>query len=106
MEYGTCFNTGFNLEYANMNPDDESCHVVSLRQNLSFTKSFLQREFYIKDNCPNKVIGNQIFHGYSLFDALSLRNASQLHAKKRKISDFTSKSILANYGGVSLFSVF
>jgi hypothetical protein len=106
MEYGSCLNTGFNLEYAHLNPDDDSCQVISIRQNFSFTKSFLKKEYHFEDECSNLVISKQVFNGYSLFDALSLKNASQLETKKRKIPNFTPSSVLANYGGASVFSVF
>jgi hypothetical protein len=106
MEYGTCLNLGINLEFAYLDPEDEAYCVKKFIQNSRFTRAFQQEEFWNKQDWWQHVkIDKQIFRGYSLFDALLLRNSLELDAKKRKIGTFQDTTILANYDGATVFSL-
>ena len=48
----------------------------------------------------------QVFNGYSCYDALSLRNAYEKAEQNRQIPSLSNTTILANYAGNTIFSLF
>ena len=61
--------------------------------------------FYVVPN-RHQIIDLQVFNGYSCYDALSLRNAYEKAEQSRQIPSLTNTTILSNYAGNTVFSLF
>ena len=57
---------------------------------------------------PNRhhIIDYLVFNGYSIYDALSLKNVKEKLDANRKLPSFSNTAILSNYRGETVFSLF